>query len=406
MTFPSPNDGDLPLAGVRVLDLSRVLAGPLCTQYLGDLGAEVIKVEAPTVGDETRGWPPYRNGEGAIFLSLNRNKRSIALDLKTPEGQAIVKRLAARSDVVIENFGDLVSARLGVSYEDLKPCNPKMVYCAISGFGRSGPLKDVPAYDFVLQAFSGLMSLTGEPGGAPVRSPISPIDQTTGMHAMAGVLAALLRAERTGKGAFIEVSLFDTAVGVLAFQLQTFWETGKQPVKNGSRHLSLCPYQVFEASDGPFLLAITNDRQWARFCAVAGREELAQDSRYAANPQRVARYAETAALVQEIIGADTGESWLARLTPAEVPCSPLNDLASLMRHPHTLARDILVDYDRPDLGPTRAVALPIIVDGRERTAGTAPPRHGEHTDQILAEIGYSEHEIAALHRDRLVVGSR
>jgi crotonobetainyl-CoA:carnitine CoA-transferase CaiB-like acyl-CoA transferase len=402
LTFPSHTEQDLPLAGVRVLDLSRVLAGPMCAQYLGDLGAEVIKVEERARGDETRGWPPFRDGQGAIFLSVNRNKRSVAVDLKKAAGQEIVQRLATASDVVVENFGEPVARRLGVSYDQLRSFNPKMVYCSISGFGGEGPLADAPAYDVVLQAFTGMMTLTGDPESPPIRSPFSPIDQSTGMHAMSAILAGLFRAQRTGKGVFIEVSLFDTALGLLAYQLQTYWETGKQPVKNGSRHLSMCPYQVFETQDGPFLLAISNDEQWRRFCGAAGRPELADDERFRRNADRVARYAETAGMVQTMLGAHSRSFWLDTLMAVKVPCSPLNMLADVLADPHTRARDTIVRYAHDRLGAVNAVGVPMRFDRKARNGGTPPPLHGADTIPILRELGFEEAQIRALVEEEIV----
>jgi formyl-CoA transferase len=235
-----------------VLDLSKVLAGPLCAQYLGDLGADIIKVETIGQGDETRGWPPFpAPGLGAVFLSANRNKRSIAVDLKTEKGREIVHALAKSADIAIESFGTGVAERLGIDAATLRPLNDRLIHCSISGFGRSGPLKNSPGYDVILQAFSGIMSMTGDEGGGYVRSPISPIDQMTGVHAFSGVMALLYARERTGQGGTIQVSLFETALGLLGYNLQTYWERGVQPPKCGSSHESLCPYQAFEAADGP-----------------------------------------------------------------------------------------------------------------------------------------------------------
>ena len=289
-----------PLAGKRVLDFTKVLAGPLCTQYLSDLGAEVIKIEPTEVGDETRRWPPFRQGQGAVFLSVNRNKHSLAVDLKTPEGQAVVRRIARTADIAIESFGTGVAERLGIDYAALKAEKPDLVYCSISGFGRTGPRAGSPGYDVILQAFSGVMSLTGEPGGGPIRSPISPIDQTTGMHALSGILAALLHRDQTGEGTYLEVSLFETAVGFLGYNLQSFWERGVQPEKCGSGHESLCPYQAFEASDAPMMIGIANDNLWRRFCRAVGREELIDDPRFRTNPDRVANFDVTVGLVQDL----------------------------------------------------------------------------------------------------------
>ena len=394
-----------PLQGVRVLDLSRVLAGPMCAQYLADLGAEVVKIEPLGLGDETRGWPPFRDGESAIFNSFNRNKADIALDLKTDEGRAIVLALARDADVVVENYSRGVPARLGVDYASLRAINPDIVYCSISGFGSQGPLASLQAYDVVMQAFTGLMTLTGEPGSGPIRSPISPIDYVTGMHAVAGILAALLRVRTTGEGSHIEVSLFDTAVGLLGYQAQTFWATGKVPEKNGSRHLSMCPYQAFQAKDGPFLLAISNDAQWQRFCRAAGRPDLADDERYRTNAQRVARHAEVSAEVGDLLATRTGEEWLHLLGPAKVPASPIQSIAELLEHPHLRARDIVAEFDVA--GPNaRSIGLPMILDGQPRSLGRRPPAHGADTVDILRSLGYRQEEIDALFERRIVEGRR
>jgi crotonobetainyl-CoA:carnitine CoA-transferase CaiB-like acyl-CoA transferase len=366
---------------------------------MADMGAEVTKVEPVESGDETRGWPPFRDGEGAVFLSLNRNKRSLALDLKREEGRAVVRRLARQADVVVENYAEGVAARLGVAYADLAPLNERLVYCSISGFGRRGPLKHVAAYDVVLQAFCGMMSLTGEPGSGPIRSPFSPIDQTTGMHALAAILAALLRAARTGKGAFLEVSLFDSALGLLAYQLQTFWETGKLPAKNGSGHNSMCPYQAFQASDGPFLLGIGNEGQWQRFCKAVGVPALADDPRFRTNAERVANYALTVDTVQGILAGRTGDEWLEILAAVRVPCSPIKTLAELLDHPHTKARDTVASYRHPRLGSLHAVMQPVVIDEAPRQVRRPPPGHGEHSREILREAGYAETAIDALVDD-------
>ncbi len=267
-----------PLAGLKVLDFSKTLAGPLCTQSLGDQGADVIKVESVGQGDETRGWPPFpAPGLGAFFLSANRNKRSIALDLKTEEGQRIARDLARNADVVVESFSTGVAERLGIDAPTLQAQNDRLIYCSISGFGRSGPLKNSPGYDVILQAFSGVMALTGDEGGGFIRSPISPIDQTTAVHAFSGILTALIQRQQTGKGSTIKVSLLETAIGLLGYNLQSYWQTGAQPPKCGSGHESLCPYQAFEASDGPLMIGVANDNLWRKFCKVAGLEDIVDD---------------------------------------------------------------------------------------------------------------------------------
>jgi crotonobetainyl-CoA:carnitine CoA-transferase CaiB-like acyl-CoA transferase len=276
-----------PLKSKQVLDITRVLAGPLCTQTLGALGAEIIKVETIGDGDEMRQWPPYRDGTGTAFLAYNRNKKGIALDLKRPEAREIMHRLVAISDVVVESGSTGAADRLGLGYAELKKIRPNLIYCSISGFGRIGPLRTAKGYDLMLQAFSGMMAMTGDAGGEPTRSPFSPIDQVTGHHAVTGILSALLHQAQTGEGALIEVSLLETATHLLGYHLQAFWETGQLPERIGRGHPSLVPYQPFEAADKPFLLGVANDSLWRAFCEEFEVRELATDERFAANGQRV-----------------------------------------------------------------------------------------------------------------------
>ncbi|MGI4794713.1 MAG: CaiB/BaiF CoA transferase family protein [Janthinobacterium lividum] len=377
-----------PLAGLMVLDLSKVIAGPLCTQYLADLGAEIIKVETVAGGDDTRGWPPLREDTGAVFLSMNRGKKSIAVDLKSDAGRDIVHRLAERADIVVESYAPDVKTRLRVDAATLRARNPRLIYCSISGFGQTGPLRNALGYDNILQAFSGMMSMNGERDGGPTRIPVSPIDQTTGLNAVIGIQAALIERDRTGVGTSLEVSLFETATAMLGFTLQTYWEQGVAPGRIGSAHQSICPYQVFETVDTPVLIGVANDRLWQRFCLATGRPDLAADARFTTNADRVGRYAETVAIVQDILRAQTSAHWIARLNEADVPCTPVNTIADLAAHEQTAARGIILDYEHPRLGALKGVATPIMFDGAPRPAGAPPPSLGEHTAEILHGLGF------------------
>jgi crotonobetainyl-CoA:carnitine CoA-transferase CaiB-like acyl-CoA transferase len=389
-----------PLSAIRVLDLSKVLAGPLCAQYLGDMGADVIKIETPDQGDETRHWPPFRDvghdKTGAIFLSANRNKRSLCLDLKTEQGRNIVYRLAKWADVAVASFGPGVAEKLGVDAKTLRACNPRLIYCDISGFGSVGPMHEGKGYDVILQSFTGMLSITGEPNGPPVRSPFSPVDQATGLQALIGIVAALYQRERTGEGCTVEASLFDTATGLLGYFLQSFWERGTEPEKPGSGHESLCPYQVFETADKPLILGVANDALWKRFCALAGLNDMVDHPNYRTNADRVRHRADTVALVAKALLARPRDAWLAALDDAGIPNSPLHTLGELSEHPHTRASGMKFDYEHPVLGKLQGVAQPLRFDGERSKMRRPPPMHGEHSAEILKELGYSDEDIKAL----------
>lgn len=385
-----------PLSGMRVLDLSRVLAGPLCTQTLADLGAEVIKVEPCAVGDESRAWPPLCGDTGTAFLAVNRNKKSITLDLRTEAGLLVARDLAAICDIVVESNSTGATDRLGLGYEALRTINPDIIYCSISGFGREGPLKDAKGYDLMLQAFSGILDLTGDPGGGPARSPFSPIDQATGHHAVIGILSAALRRMQTGQGAFVEVSLFETATHFVSYLLQAYWTSGVLPRKLGCEHPALVPYQPFAAADKTILIGIANDALWARFCAAFGLEEWVADPRFRTNAARCANRAETVDIVQQAVAKWDAEPLLTRLIEIGVPCAPINTIADLAQHEHTRARGILVEYEHPTLGALNAVAQPIQFDERPRTAGSPPPELGQHNRAVLEMLGYAPDKIEGL----------
>lgn len=392
-----------PLKGVRVLDLTKVLAGPLCAQYLGEMGADVIKVEALGTGDDTRSWPPFRApGLGAVFLSANRNKRSVAVDLKTQAGREVVHRLAAKADIAIESFGTGVVERLGIDAATLRAINPKLIYCSISGFGRTGPMRDAPGYDVILQAFCGVMALTGDESGGHIRSPISPIDQMTGTHALSGILALLYQRAVTGEGGTVNVSLYDTAMGLLGYNLQTYWEKGVQPPKCGSSHESLCPYQAFEAKDGPIMIGVANDSLWRKFCAATGLQDIVDNPDFRSNSDRVRNRPATLARVGAALMTNTVAHWHQTLSAAGIPCSPINSLPQLLAHPHTAASGIVMEYEHPTGGSLKGIGQPVRFDGEPAKPGLPPPNLGQHTDDVLGELGFSAGEIASLRDARAI----
>ena len=390
-----------PLTGLKVLDLSKVLAGPLCAQYLGDMGAEVVKVEAAEGGDETRHWPPFRHDSeggrtGTVFLSANRNKRSIALDLRNAGGRAVVLQLAAWADVVIDSFGPGVAKKLGVDGATLRAHNPRLVCCTISGYGSVGPMREGKGYDVILQAFCGMLAITGERGGPPVRSPFSPVDQATGLHALIGILALLNERERTGSGGTVEAALFDTATAFLGYFLQGFWERGTEPERPGSGHESLCPYEAFDTADQPLILGVANDALWRSFCTVAGLQSIACDPRFASNSDRVAHREETVALVRRALSTQGRDAWLAALNTAGIPCSPLHTLGELSRHPHTAASEMVREHDDARYGALRSVSQPLRFNGERTAVRSLPPALGADGRAVLRAAGYNDEQIDAL----------
>jgi crotonobetainyl-CoA:carnitine CoA-transferase CaiB-like acyl-CoA transferase len=392
----------LPLKGIVVADFTKFMAGPTCTQYLSDLGAEVIKMEDREGGDDQRGMPPFVGTDGGMFLSLNRNKQSVALDMKTPEGRAVAHKLIGRADVLVESFATGVAGRLGLGYDALQKLNPRLVYCSISGFGRDGPLGPLPGFELMMQAFTGMMTTTGEPGGGPLRIGFSPLDQTTGIHAANGILAALLLRGQTGQGSYLEVSLYETALAFMGWHAQNHWITGELPQGSGSGHASLCPYQAFHASDGPLVLAVGSDNLWRKFCDAAGLDDYKDDPRYRANSERVKRYAETVALVQRAVGQRKVDEWMTILEAAGIPCSPVNTLDAVLNNEHTRARGMVMDYTHPIGGAMKTVALPVKLGNMPREVRSAPPLHGEHTESVLENLGYAPDEIEALKAKGIV----
>jgi crotonobetainyl-CoA:carnitine CoA-transferase CaiB-like acyl-CoA transferase len=398
------------LAGLRVLDLSRVLAGPWCTQTLADLGADVIKVERPGQGDDTRGWgPPFLQGrdgadthESAYYLGTNRNKRSVTIDLAQAEGQALVRRLAAGCDVVVENFkvGDM--ARYGLDAATLRALDPRLVYCSITGFGQTGPYRDRAGYDYAIQGIGGLMSVTGErddlPGGGPQKVGVAVADLFTGMYATVAILAALRHRDATGQGQVIDMALLDTQVAMLANLGANFLVTGQAPCRAGNAHQNIVPYQVFAVADGHLILAVGNDAQYARFCQVAGCPELATDARFVRNADRVRNRAVLVPLLAERLLQRDKADWLEALQAATVPCGPINDLAEVFADPQVGERAMRVPAPHPLSDTLRLVASPIKMSATPPTLRRAPPLLGQHTDEVLGAIGIDAGELARLRR--------
>ncbi len=414
-TALSPN---LPLRGVRVLDLSRVLAGPWCTQTLADLGADVIKVERPpgpgsSGGDDTRGWgPPFLKGsagnetaEAAYYLGANRNKRSITVDIARPEGQALIRRIALQSDVFVENYkvGDM--ARYGLDAAGLLALNPRLVYCSITGFGQTGPYRERAGYDYAVQGMGGLMSVTGPSraeiaddasGGGPQKVGVAVADLFTGMYATTAILAALRHRDLTGEGQAIDMALLDTQVAMLANLGANYLTSGVVPQRMGNAHQNIVPYQVFEVADGHMIVAVGNDGQFAKFCEVAGQPELASDARFARNADRVRHRAVLVPLLAAFMKTRTRADWLGALEAAKVPCGPINDLADVFADPQVLAREMTVEMPHPLSGSVRLVASPMKFSATPVQYRRPPPLLGEHTAQILAELGLSDAEVGAL----------
>ncbi len=396
------------LAGIKVLDLSRVLAGPWCTQILADFGADVIKIETPEGGDDTRSWGPPNlpaepgrtgPGESAYYLSCNRNKRSVAVNLAHPEGAALVRRLAAQADVVIENFKLGGLRKFGLDYESLKAGNPGLIYCSITGFGQTGPYADRPGYDFVAQAMGGMMSITGDADGAPTKPGIALADVSTGMYAAVSVLVALRHAERTGVGQYIDCSLLDTQIAMLANQGLSFLVGGVSPGRLGNAHPTVVPYRVFDASDGPIVVAVGNNTQFAALCAVLGAPELARDPRFASNADRVAHRRTLEPALQAIIGGRSIADLMRELPGRGVPAGPVNTIGQIFADPVISAHGTVHHFEREDGVRVPSVAYPAKLSETPARFVKPPPRLGEHTREALSEwLSLPAAELAALER--------
>lgn len=393
-----------PLEGVRVVDLTRILAGPYCTQALADAGADVVKIEEPGKGDDTRGWgPPFVRGESVYYLAVNRGKRGVTLNLKHPQGRQLLWRLLASADVLVENFRPGALDRLGFSWQEVSLRHPRIVYASISGYGADGPWGGRPGYDAVLQGEGGLMSLTGAADGPPFKVGASLVDVLAGMTAFQGILLALLRRERTGAGAHVDVSLLESLLPTLTYQASGYLLAGQQPGRLGNRHPNLAPYEAFEAADGHVIVGVGSESLWRSFCGVIGVPELASDPRFATNAQRVTNYAALRASLAPLLHARPVDQWLSTFEAAGIPCGRVRSVPEALEGPQVAARGLLLEIDHPTLGRGRFVGSPIHLSGAGRGSTLPPPLLGQHTQEVLRErLALSAGEVEALAREGVV----
>ena len=379
-----------PLDNITVLDFTRVLAGPYCTMQLADLGARVIKIEQPGRGDDTRAWgPPFINGESAYFLSVNRNKESVTLDLKDDRTRPVIDALAARADIIVENFRPGTMERLGFGYQALSAKHPRLIYCSISGFGQTGPRSVEAGYDAMMQAEGGLMSITGPVGGSPYRLGVAIADIATGMFAVQAILAALLVRERIGRGQRVDIAMLDAVASLLTYQASTAFATGIAPTRLGNRHPSIAPYDSFSTADGDFILSVGNDDQFRRLAGVLGRPALAMDPRYLTNADRVNHYDALRAELSQLLGTWTREKLLASLTAAGVPCGAVRSVTEALADPQLAAREMIVPLEHASAGTIKVLGTPLKLSETPATVRTPPPTLGQHTDAVLRELGFS-----------------
>src|SRR5262245_2749749 len=405
--LPFPVDAVPPLSGVRVLDASRVLAGPFCGQLLADLGADVVKLERPGAGDDTRGWGPPYLGDfkdlSAYFLACNRGKRSLTLDIASPEGGAVFHKLLAKADVLVENFRSDSAAKLGLAPELLLARHPRLVVCSISGFGRTGPLRDAPGYDFAIQAMSGLMNITGPPGGPPYKVGVALADVLTGLYAATSILACLRARDRSGHGYAIDLALLDCALAAQVNVAQAYLTSGVVPERQGNAHLQIVPYQLFETADGYLVLNVGNDSQWQSFCAAAaGAEDLGRNPRFATNRQRVELRGEVVPRVAALMKSLPTQEWVKRLENANVPHSMVRDYSGIFAHEQAAARGMKLTVRDPSGKPVDLVGNPVRLTGAPVGTPTMPPRLGEQTDAILRELGLEARELESLRAARVI----
>ena len=392
-----------PLDGITVLDVSRVLSGPYCTMMLADMGARVIKLEQPGKGDDTRGWgPPFQNGESAYFMSINRNKESLTLNLKHPDGRRTLEQLIERADVLVENFRPGTLERMGLGYADLSDAHPALVYCSVSGFGHTGPRRHQPGYDAVMQGEGGLMSITGSGDGPAYRLGVAIADIVSGMFAAHGIAMALLARHRTGRGQFVDVGMLDSVAALLTYQAGIYFATDTAPRRMGNRHPTIVPYETLEAADGELVVAVGNDQLWRKFCEVTGLTDLTDDPRFATNQDRVQQHDTLRPLLVERLQTRPAAAWIEALTATGIPCGAVRDLAQVFADPQIIDRAMVIALEHPIAGAIRALGVPAKLSDTPGSVRTPPPVLGQHTDGILAELGLSGDEIGKLRANGAV----
>ena len=395
--------GPGPLAGLTIVDLTRVLSGPYCTMLLADMGARVIKIEQPGRGDDTRAWgPPFVGEESAYFLSINRNKESVTLDFKAAEGRRILNQLISTADVVVENFRPGVMSRLGLDYAALAEHHPRLVFCSISGFGQDGPRRDHAGYDAVIQAEGGLMSVTGDADGRAFRVGVAVTDLVAGLLAAQGIVLALFARERTGRGQQVDISMLDGVISLLSYHASIYLTTGAESRRVGNRHATIAPYDTFSAADGELFLAVGNDDQFQRFCKAAGLQTLLEEERFSTNPLRVANEAALQAIIEPVMRTRKRDEWIASLADAGVPCGAVRSVPEALSDPQVSARRMIEVVEHAVLGSMKVLGTPIKLSDTSASVRSAPPTLGQHTDKVLAELGLSGADITALKTRAIV----
>jgi CoA:oxalate CoA-transferase len=395
-----------PLDDLFVVDLSRILSGPVCTMLLADMGAEIIKVEPPPYGDDSRQWgPPFIGGISTYFMSVNRNKKSLGLNLKTKEGCGILWKLIEKADVLIENFRPGVLDKLGFGYEGVQKANPRLVYCSISGFGHTGPYRDRPGYDVIAQGESGVMDLTGYPDGPPGKLGASLADIVAGLYACNGICLALLARHKTGKGQHVDVGLLDGMVSTLTYHALIYLTTGRSPKRAGTRHPSIVPYESFEASDGFVNIAVTNQKQWENFCHVLGFPEIAHDPRFEQMKARLANYGELRPMIERVVSRMTRTEVMAAMSEVGIPAGPINTVGEALDDAHIRARDMVVELTHPDYGPLKVLGIPVKLSDTPGVVENAPPKFGEHNREVLAMLGFGADQIRQLEQSGVIAKS-